>query len=229
MILLSIKPDKLYRLKSHNPPISSNVSLSHSETDENEVYGIKVHNRDWCKQLLNIYLLSKEYTNSGSLKSTLSDLDKRLREKCKKKPKDFLAIVSVLINITIKNPDASVLNISCGILSTLLSLVEKNEAENIIAKIEQRYKTLLNADYFEIWLQRIKFNIFDSNVDNDCNQKLCHVVITNDNSLLWNNDWIKDNHKLLKIIKDNPIIDQTELGNAKSNPISRDEIRIFEY
>ena len=99
--------------------------------------------------------------------------------------------------------------------------------KNIIKKIKNKFDSLLNIEYLEIWLQRL--TIKTDMTDISYNSKLTKLVSDDNNwfELLFGNKWLKD--EIRNIIKGIPIIDKEKLEKL-SFRIDKNEIsRLFPY
>ena len=99
--------------------------------------------------------------------------------------------------------------------------------KNIIKKIKNKFDSLLNIEYLEIWLQRL--TIKTDMTDISYNSKLTKLVSDDNNwfELLFGNKWLKD--EIRNIIKEIPIIDKEKLEKL-SFRIDKNEIsRLFPY
>jgi len=175
--------------------------------------------RNFEKQLLIIYDLSKKHPNSGTLAKELHNFYRRIA-KPKKINQNLEVLVSILVNIAFKNPRTY--PIISAILSKILSLLEnKKEKEIIINKIQKRFQRLPNTEHLDLWLQRITLKIEDSF---SYRGKLCEKV--KDNSVkIWNSVWLNDDFN--KIISSAEIIDREEIKNMQP-VISDAEVSLFE-
>ena len=75
----------------------------------------------------------------------------------------------------------------------------------------------------DIWLQRIALSI-DRKYQFESDEKLCQLLATRDNKLIWNSDWIADN-QLLKAMAE-PVIDDQRLRDIEPI-IQPDETALF--
>lgn len=180
VVLGSLKPDKVHWI--YNKRKTFNV-------------------QQW---LIQLYILGKEYPNSGSLyKETKNFLDWL---KFKDKSEDGLEIqgveilASILVNLGYNNPRLFALVV--GSLCFFISKIkDKDLQQQIILKIKNKFNQLPNTSYLNIWLQRLTIKI-DPAIS--YSGKLCEKVIDR-NILIWNSDWL--------IIKFKKIIEETEIIN----------------
>ena len=179
LVLGSLKPDKVHWI--YNKRKTDNI-------------------QQW---LIQLYVLGKEYPNSGSLyKETKHFLDWL---QFKEKSEDGLEIqsvdvlVSILINLAYNNPRLFAL--VAASLSFLISKIEDKELQKeTLLKIKNKFSQLPNTSYLNIWLQRLTIKI-DPAIS--YSGKLCEKVI--DKSLpIWNSDWL--NGKFKKIVEETEIV-----------------------
>lgn len=179
LVLGSLKPDKVHWI--YNKRKTDNI-------------------QQW---LIQLYVLGKEYPNSGSLyKETKHFLDWL---QFKEKSEDGLEIqsidvlVSILINLAYNNPRLFAL--VAASLSFLISKIENKELQKqTILKIKNKFSQLPNTSYLNIWLQRLTIKI-DPTIS--YSGKLCEKVI--DRGLpIWNSDWL--NVKFKKIVEETEIV-----------------------
>jgi len=183
LVLGSLKPDKVHWI--YNKRKTDNI-------------------QQW---LIQLYVLGKEYPNSGSLyKETKHFLDWL---QFKEKSEDGLEIqsidvlVSILINLAYNNPRLFAL--VAASLSFLISKIENKELQKqTILKIKNKFSQLPNTSYLNIWLQRLTIKI-DPTIS--YSGKLCEKVI--DRGLpIWNSDWLN--------VKFKKIVEETEIVNNES-------------
>ena len=179
LVLGSLKPDKVHWI--YNKRKTDNI-------------------QQW---LIQLYVLGKEYPNSGSLyKETKHFLDWL---QFKEKSEDGLEIqsvdvlVSILINLAYNNPRLFAL--VAASLSFLISKIEdKGIQKATLLKIKNKFSQLPNTSYLNIWLQRLTIKI-DPTIS--YSGKLCEKVI--DRGLpIWNSDWL--NVKFKKIVEETEIV-----------------------
>ena len=130
-------------------------------------------------------------------------------------------MISIIVDISYHNPRTYPIFIA--ILSVLFSLLNDNEKiSNISEKVMNKFQSIPNTGYMQIWLQRALIKI--DNIDLNFNENICKVV-NNDTSInLWNNKWLQPS--VVKLIEKNKIIDIDMLSNIDSI-INDDEILLF--
>jgi RNA-directed DNA polymerase len=179
LVLGSLKPDKVHWI--YNKRKTDNI-------------------QQW---LIQLYVLGKEYPNSGSLyKETKHFLDwLQLKDKSDEglEIQSVDVLVSILINLAYNNPRLFAL--VAASLSFLISKIEdKGIQKETLLKIKNKFSQLPNTSYLNIWLQRLTIKI-DPTIS--YSGKLCEKVI--DRGLpLWNSDWL--NVKFKKIVEETEIV-----------------------
>jgi RNA-directed DNA polymerase len=181
VVLGSLKPDKVHRI--YNKRKTENV-------------------QQW---LIQLYVLGKEFPNSGSLyketKHFLEWLKKKNKSKGKSTKYDPVVLISLLVNLAFNNP--KLFELVIGSLSFLISNIECiEERKSIILKIRDKFNQLPNTDYLNIWLQRITYKI-DPSID--YSGRLCEKVLDN-RIQIWNSDWLIT--KIRTILEETEIIDR---------------------
>jgi hypothetical protein len=235
-----------YRIFTNNPQLSSeiakvlsdvlsrlnfkiNSAKTHSTNDvvlgslkQDKVHWIynkrKTDNiQQW---LIQLYVLGKEYPNSGSLyKETKHFLDWL---QIKEKSEDGLSVhnpdvlISLLVNLAYNNP--KLFELVTASLSFLIPKIESiEERKSLLIKIKDKFNQLPNTAYLNIWLQRITLKVDPSITYSG---KLCEKV--NDNSVqIWNSDWL--NPKIKKLLEESEII-KTEVIEKMDITFSSEEL-----
>ena len=173
--------------------------------------------KDFQKHLLIIYNLSLKHPNSGSISTSLSKFFNRIKKA--KKVRNPLPIISILVEIIIKNPRTY--PIGTAILSKLLASLETlKQKEGIIDLILSKFENTPNTGHIQIWLQRLTLK---ANRHKSYSEILCKKV--NDKTVeLWNSDWLNDTLK--KVINQTPIIDE-DIIEKMDVIISPEEVELF--
>ena len=179
VVLGSLKPDKVHWI--YNKRKTSNI-------------------QQW---LIQLFVLGKEYPNSGSLyKETKHFLDWL---QAKENSEDGLSIdspdvlISILVNLAFNNP--RLFTLVTGSLSFLIPKIESVEIQKeLLIKIKDKFSQLPNTNYLNVWLQRITFKV-DPEIS--YSGKLCEKVLDN-HVIIWNSDWI--NPKIKKLVEETEIV-----------------------
>lgn len=232
-----------YRIFTNNPQLSSEIAKVLSEVLSKlnfKINSAKTHSTDdvvlgsmkpdkvhWIynkrrtdniqQWLIQLYVLGKEYPNSGSLyKETKCFLDWL---QIKESSEDGLSfdnpdvLISLLVNLAYNNPRLFALVTAS--LSFLIPKIESVESQKeLLLKIKDKFSQLPNTNYLNIWLQRITLKV-DSTII--YSGKLCEKVLDN-NVAIWNSDWL--NPKIKKLVEEAEVI--------KSDVIKKIEITFSE-
>jgi hypothetical protein len=195
IVTASLKQDKLAWIL-HTPTIGDNIQ----------------------NELLIIHSHAMMYPNAGSVAKALNLLDSKLLGR--KKIGDVDVLIALMMDIAYHNPRNYPVFVS--IISKLLKFKPSNiEKEEIIKKIKNRFDTIPNTGYMDIWLQRITFPF---NKEMAYKEKICQLV-NGKKIRLWNNDWL--NSKTLEaIINPEKIIDKQKLSEL-SPFIQPKEVSLF--
>ena len=97
----------------------------------------------------------------------------------------------------------------------------KTEINNYVDLIINKFKSLPNTTYLEIWLQRITIPL-DRNKEYS-EGSICEKIY-NKNSTIWNSDWVRDNIK--NVFDENLIINESEIENLELE-IANEEVDAF--
>ena len=168
------------------------------------------------KQLLIIHDHANQYPNTGSLLKALIDVYKRIEEE--EIDYQIKTIISIVVDILIKNPRTT--PVCAAILSLLLrKIAEKDEQLTIIGEIKTKFNKLPNSVLFDVWLQRITYNVYNFKEYPD---PLCKLVYKSKESI-WNNEWLN----IPKNIKMYDVVDFKVLKSMRPI-ITLDEFEIFD-
>lgn len=205
------------KLNSQKTISFNNIILSSIKPDKIYWNSTKQGARDIQKHLLLIHSLSTKFPNSGSLSTALNKFFNRIKKK--KKFNNTLSIISILVDIMMKNP--RVYPIATAILSKLLTtLDEPSKREEIIDSILTKFEQIPNTAHIKIWLQRLTLKA-DRNKSYD--EPLCHKV--NDNTKeIWNSTWLCESFK--ELINATSIIDQKVIDEMPLI-ITKEEVELF--
>ena len=203
-----------FKLNSNKTIITDNIITYSLKEDKIEVAANNyIINESLQKSLFNIREFSLKYSNSGSLLTLLAKVYKNFIKDLKKKPKNSEQIVSILVDIMYRNPKTYS---SCIlILSKIFNFMKKDEVENYIDLIIEKFKNIPNTEYIDIWLQRLTI-MADRKKEYSC--KLCKVASNTPNNTIWNSNWLNftiDESSIIdnSIIKEiSPIISEEEIN-----------------
>lgn len=203
----SIKPDKLFYI--FNTPIFNKKGCDFD--------GLQKH-------LLYIMMFGRKFPNSGQLRTMLSDLDNRIKEKLepqtrtifsftdensKPKPEEEVvpgkivenirAMCAIATQIAIEN--ITLPHYALRVISRMLhSMENETEKKDIINKVSNRLTRLPNSTYCKIWLQNMTYSQDKADrKETPYDVNLCRVVM-GEHVELWDNSWLQD-----EITKDFPL------------------------
>ena len=166
--------------------------------------------------MLLIYKHALEYPHAGSLITPLQDVYFRI-QRIKALQHHSKSLIAIIVDIAYRNPRTYA--ICAAMLSVLLTkLSSKNDQEEIITKIKNKFSLIPNTSSMLIWLQRISlFFKFDINYNDALCRLIDHAFKEMDNNSLsdtdinqiWNMDWVSS-EELKTILRANSIINKTE-------------------
>lgn len=166
----SIKADKLYFLSKD---LKKNLS-------SNELRN----------QLILTYSYSKEFPNSGQLKSRLKKLLNIYVSSLDDDPEEY---VSILTNIALDNP-SSIPEI-VTFISKVIEPFEKSIQLGFLDKIRKKLNAVPNSGFLEVWLQRLTIKLDTSIV---YKEPLCNYAVDS-KTQLFDNTWINNASKEKKM------------------------------
>lgn len=200
---------------------SNNVILSSIKKDKIEfLKSQKTYNLQ--KRLMLLYEFSLNYPNSGSILKEITQVRKKIEKKTNFSKDNIEVLISVVTEIIYRNPRVYVEG--NAILSYLFPQIEdESRRKEIITKVFNKLKKILNSGYFEIWFQRATLKENELNIV--YNENICKLV-NSEVIELWNISWISSN-KIKTIFKRTKIINQDAKDNMPQK-IDKEEIKIFD-
>lgn len=213
-----------YRMNSKKTKISDSIVTDAVKSDKLAyIYNTPIFNKKGCdfdsfeKHLLYILMFARQYPDSGSIKTMLSDIDKRMEDWLKPYEEEVTTIPLVeggepttekitkqrrLVGGSIRAMSAictqiALENVGCchyalRVLSRMVdSLKDKNEKSAIISLVYSKLCNQPNSDYNQLWLQNITYQQDKKNGTSPYNMRLCCVVAGDKSVELWNNKWVK--------------------------------------
>lgn len=218
----SIKPDKLFYI--YNTPIFNKKGVDFDSFE---------------KHLLYILMFARQYPDSGSIRTMLSDIDKRIAEHLKPyEVEEFWislkddeggikkvmrqrpltggsvrAMSAVCTQIALENVGCC--HYALRVLSRMVdSLKDEEEKLDIINKVYEKLCNQPNSTYNQLWLQNITYLRDKKNGTSPYSMRLCRLAAGEDVEL-WNNEWLKEEYR--ECISSNSVIDEDSL--KKLSPI----------
>lgn len=213
-----------FRMNSKKTKISESIVTDAIKSDKLAyIYNTPIFNKKGCdfdsfeKHLLYILMFARQYPDSGSIKTMLSDIDKRIEERLKPQTREVStinledtnnviekrtetyqrklvggsvrAMSAVCVQIALENVGCC--HYALRVLSRMVdSLEEEQEKRDIIDKVYTNLCNQPNSDYNQLWLQNITYQNDKKKGASPYNIRLCKVVM-GENVELWNNSWLK--------------------------------------
>lgn len=205
------------------------------------IYNTPIFNKKGCdfdsfeKHLLYILMFARQYPDSGSIRTMLSDIDKRMEDWLKPYEEEVTTIPILeddepktekitkqrrIVGGSIRAMSAictqiALENVGCchyalRVLSRMVdSLKDEKEKSAIINLVYSKLCNQPNSDYNQLWLQNITYQQDKKNGTSPYKMRLCRVVAGDKNVELWNNKWVKP--KLQFGLHMNSIVDEETL------------------
>jgi len=204
------------RLNADKTEASNDIIKSSIKPDKRYWISNKRIAGDKQKWLIQLYLLSEKYPNSGTVDTQMKEFMKSL-ENSKKKDLNLNTLISLVTEIGLKNP--RVIPTVIAILSVFISQISNNKSKLRIAnKIKSKFNQVPNSSFIMVWFQRLYLKINDSQ---KYAEPLCKRV-QNKSQIIWNSKWL---NKSLREIVDNSEIVKTEELKRSKNKLSKKEIK----
>lgn len=206
--------------------IGLKLNAGKTETSDNIIKkSLKPDKRYWIanqritgdkqKWLIQLYLLSEEFPNSGTLDTQMRDFLNVVKES-ERKDYNIETLISIVTEIALRNP--RVVPTAVGIISLLLKQVKtRKEKKNIVKRVYNKFQQIPNSDLLNVWLQRLTIKIDDSL---KFNELLCKKVVDGSEQI-WNNNWLTKDLK--GKIEKTPVILESKIKTLKA-VISKTEI-----
>ena len=231
-----------FRMNSKKTKISDSIVTDAVKPDKLAyIYNTPIFNKKGCdfdsfeKHLLYILMFARQYPDSGSIKTMLSDIDKRIEEWLKPyeeevttipileegEPKtekitkqrrlvggSVRAISAVCTQIAFENVGCC--HYALRVLSRMVDfLKDEKEKRDIINKVYAKLCNLPNSDYNQIWLQNMTYQRDKKQKSSPYSVRLCQLVAGKDIISLWNNKWIVPEY--VSKLPDNCIVNEDVL------------------
>lgn len=216
-----------FRMNSKKTKISESIVTDSIKTDKLAyIYNTPIFNKKGCdfdsfeKHLLYILMFARQYPDSGSIKTMLSDIDKRIEDWLKPYEEEVTtrailedgelgvpkvekitklhrlvggsvrAMSAVCIQIALENVGCC--HYALRVLSRMVdSLKDEKEKSVIINLVYSRLCNQPNSDYNQLWLQNITYQQDKKKGKSPYKMRLCRVVAGDKEVELWNNEWVK--------------------------------------
>lgn len=246
-----------FRMNSKKTKISDSIVTDAVKPDKLAyIYNTPIFNKKGCdfdsfeKHLLYILMFARQYPDSGSIKTMLSDIDKRIEDWLKPYEEEVTTIPILeddepktekitkqrrLVGGSVRAMSAvcaqiALENVGCchyalRVLSRMVdSLKDEKEKSAIINLIYSKLCNQPNSDYNQLWLQNMTYQKDKKNNSSPYKMRLCCVVAGDKDVELWNNKWVKP--KLQFGLHVNSIVDEETLRKVTPVIMFR-ETRIY--
>lgn len=213
-----------FRMNSKKTKISDSIVTDAVKSDKLAyIHNTPIFNKKGCdfdsfeKHLLYILMFARQYPDSGSIKTMLSDIDKRMEDWLKPYEEEVTTIPLVeggepttekitkqrrLVGGSVRAMSAvctqiALENVGCchyalRVLSRMVdSLKDKNEKSAIISLVYSKLCNQPNSDYNQLWLQNMTYQQDKKNGTSPYSLRLCQLVAGKEIEPLWNNEWLK--------------------------------------
>ena len=231
-----------FRMNSKKTKISNSIVTDAVKPDKLAyIYNTPIFNKKGCdfdsfeKHLLYILMFARQYPDSGSIKTMLSDIDKRIEDWLKPYEEEVTTIPLLeegepktekitkqrrLVGGSVHAMSAvcaqiALENVGCchyalRVLSRMVdSLKDEKEKSAIISLVYSKLCNQPNSDYNQLWLQNMTYQRDKKKGTSPYKVRLCRVVAGDKNVELWNNEWVKP--QFLSDLHTNGIIDEKTL------------------
>ncbi|HAP95727.1 RNA-directed DNA polymerase [Epilithonimonas hominis] len=205
-ILSEILSDLGLKLNADKTKASNDLIKSSIKSDKRYWIANKRIAGNKQKWLIQIYLLSEIYPNSGTVDTEIRKFLKVI-ENSKKTDWDVVTLISLIVEIALRNP--RVIPTSIAILSIFLSKIDDEILKlKLIDKVKNKFMNVPNSSLIMIWFQRLYLSI---NKEYEFEEKLCKKVI-NKGEVIWNSDWLDSRTK--DIIENTKFIEYVKVKKA---------------
>ena len=201
-----------FRMNSQKTKISDSIVTDAVKSDKLAyIYNTPIFNKkgvdfdSFEKHLLYILMFAREYPDSGSVKTMLSDIDKRIEDwlnpkeeqegKDPKKPNyipggSVRAMSAICTQIALENVGCR--HYPLRVISRMIdSLKDMKEKQSIIDLVYHKLCDQPNSDYNQLWLQNMTYTQDKKHGTSPYTLRLCQLVAGKVVAPLWNNDWLK--------------------------------------
>lgn len=231
-----------FRMNSKKTKISESIITDAIKSDKLAyIYNTPIFNKKGCdfdsfeKHLLYILMFARQYPDSGSIRTMLSDIDKRMEDWLKPyeekvttipileddEPKtekitkqrrlvggSVRAMSAVCAQIALENVGCC--HYALRVLSRMVdSLKDEKEKSAIINLVYSKLCNQPNSDYNQLWLQNMTYQKDKKNNSSPYKMRLCRLVAGDKDVELWNNEWLK--LQLQSCLHVNSIVDEETL------------------
>lgn len=215
-----------FRMNSKKTKISNSIVTDAVKSDKLAyIYNTPIFNKKGCdfdsfeKHLLYILMFARQYPDSGSIRTMLSDIDNRIEDwlkpyeeevttipifedgepKTEKVTKQRRLVGGSVHAMSAICTQIALENVGCchyalRVLSRMVdSLKDENEKSTIVNLVYTKLCKQPNSDYIQLWLQNMTYQQDKITGKSPYKMRLCRVVDRNKKVALWNNEWLKPN------------------------------------
>lgn len=215
-----------FRMSSKKTKISNSIVTDAVKSDKLAyIYNTPIFNKKGCdfdsfeKHLLYILMFARQYPDSGSIRTMLSDIDNCIEDWLKPYEEEVTTIPILedgepktekvtkqrrLVGGSVHAMSAictqiALENVGCchyalRVLSRMVdSLKDENEKSTIVNLVYTKLCKQPNSDYIQLWLQNMTYQQDKITGKSPYKMRLCRVVDRNKKVELWNNEWLKPN------------------------------------
>ena len=215
-----------FRMSSKKTKISNSIVTDAVKSDKLAyIYNTPIFNKKGCdfdsfeKHLLYILMFARQYPDSGSIRTMLSDIDNRIEDWLKPYEEEVTTIPILedgepktekvtkqrrLVGGSVHAMSAICTQIALEtvgcchyalrVLSRMVdSLKDENEKSTIVNLVYTKLCKQPNSDYIQLWLQNMTYQQDKITGKSPYKMRLCRVVDRNKKVELWNNEWLKPN------------------------------------
>lgn len=215
-----------FRMNSKKTKISNSIVTDAVKSDKLAyIYNTPIFNKKGCdfdsfeKHLLYILMFARQYPDSGSIRTMLSDIDNCIEDWLKPYEEEVTTIPILedgepktekvtkqrrLVGGSVHAMSAictqiALENVGCchyalRVLSRMVdSLKDENEKSTIVNLVYTKLCKQPNSDYIQLWLQNMTYQQDKITGKSPYKMRLCRVVDRNKKVELWNNEWLKPN------------------------------------
>jgi RNA-directed DNA polymerase len=212
--LSEILSDMGLKLNAGKTEASDNVIKSSLKPDKRYWIANRRIAENKQKWLIQLFLLSEQFPNSGTLDTQMKDFLEVLK-KSEKEDSNIESLISLVTEIAYRNP--RVVPTAIMTLSLLIKkLKAKDNKKQILKRIHSKFQQIPNSTFLKIWLQRLTLKL-DTSIIYD--EPICQLILNNDIQL-WNFDWLSDSIK--QKIKKETIIVQSKVKTLRAVVTNRE-------
>ena len=170
------------------------------------------------KWLIQLYMLSEEFPNSGTLDMQMR-MFLEILGKSKRKDPNVQSLISLVVEIAFRNPRVN--SVAITILTLLINQIEnEEEKQNTIKRIKNKFLQIPNSSLLEVWLQRLFIKLEYSI---EYTELICNKVLQPEVEI-WNTEWLSRNLK--NILKQVSIVDNVAIEKLQEIALE-DEIKLI--